>query len=789
MAPSSHHSGNIAELLEPAIEGPPSPESIRAFSNQMRWASAMDKHQSQQSRQSHQTTSSGSSSLRSLTSADRPSWDHSFDGPVSLSRKSSGRSVSSVQPRDRLDGVQIFGKSLFGKRGRLRRESSAQSSSNSSLYSAETPYDKGAVMAQPPPTTSHGLTTSASKEALVPTFFNRRRAHKSGPPSEDLDNRRRLQISGPYNFQHLTHTQQQQQQQQQQLPTSQRGSRGSLRSDVGSPQPVYGGTPDGGLPRGIRPDNLHFSNFSSEELPVADDAVFANAPRPYMARAHASSVSSVFLPPRALLHTRSQDQLHIPPPRPPRSPIEASFSPPVPPPRISSRISIQDGEFDPLAKTSVERPQTSGGFRPPAPMTFVPQSGARPPLAHAHSYSADLNTSIDKRRFSQMRSDPNNSMPSPPPAAPNDANWPLACSTAPTGTFDILPGVPEEEEQVYNHHRNSVRKSRLSVASNSSSLRKSHSLPLLQQFPPPQASGSQRPPSSASDTLGRFDLFAAQRALRESMANEDGESSPLPRESWEDDIDYCYEHEAEADCEYAWERPSLDLSREAVFASLDREDGNSSSSSNNSSKTQTIDSGAASNLSLNLLSPNRFDVPALSPASQTSAASSSEALTPTGLAMRRPPGLTIQTAMGEDALRPMHKFFHNRSGSRDSRALSFVESHGFNLSPSLFIPGSEKYERFHLPARGEPVGFAIGAPEDDEFPPYVEPTMTMNKSMLLVSTRSSASTTASRVSVDSMLSDRHISATSTATDLTRLTMSTSSIEDLVYKNEPEVPQI
>src|SRR3954467_14979243 len=83
---SRHDSDSIRGLLEPAIEGPPSPETIRALNNQMRQSSAREKHQSQQS--GHTATSSGSSSLLSLASADRPSWENALDG-LSLSRKSS----------------------------------------------------------------------------------------------------------------------------------------------------------------------------------------------------------------------------------------------------------------------------------------------------------------------------------------------------------------------------------------------------------------------------------------------------------------------------------------------------------------------------------------------------------------------------------------------------------------------------------------------------------------------------------------------------------------------------
>ncbi|OKL61939.1 hypothetical protein UA08_02647 [Talaromyces atroroseus] len=34
--------------------------------------------------------------------------------------------------------------------------------------------------------------------------------------------------------------------------------------------------------------------------------------------------------------------------------------------------------------------------------------------------------------------------------------------------------------------------------------------------------------------------------------------------AWDEDIDYCYEHEAEADCNFDWNRPSLDTTRQSI---------------------------------------------------------------------------------------------------------------------------------------------------------------------------------------------------------------------------------
>ncbi|EPE07281.1 pak-box p21-rho-binding protein [Ophiostoma piceae UAMH 11346] len=831
-----HHAGSISELMEPAIEGPPSPESIRAISNQMRLASNSVSTISSEkniSRQSHQTTSSGSSSLRSITSsAERPSWDRdiaTMEGSTStsastssLSRKSSGRSTVSTQPRD---SVQIFGKSIFGKRIRARRESSAQSSS-SSVYSAEglvsptsvpapppvpvevstfmapsAPFITPASYARSPPPTSNsnrglslgmGMSITSPKDAFMP-FFNRRRANTRSnetinEEAAEGQAQKKLTISGPFNFQHLTSPKDE--------PLNYRASfvvTDSETSSIQSSQPSV-------------ENNSYFPNFSSETLAIGDDAVLATVPRRSPMRPHAASVSSGFPTQRSLLHSQSTDQLRTaPPPRPPRSPIEPShstFSPPIPPPRLSSRTSLQPGDLGTVSRTVDCRPRTSGSFRHPSPFSFstpnVPRASGM--HSHSHSYSADLGMGpVDTRRFSQM---PDlsalsiTSMPSPPTSAHDDSNWPLSSpgsaaattpslSSATNATFEILPGVPEEEEQTFNP-RSSTHRSRMSIASNASSLRKSHSLPLLQQFPSPPPTSPQaatvRPPSAASDTLGT-DVYAAQRTMRDLIKGtgheHESDADAYLETSWEDDIDYCYEHEIEADCEYAWDRPSLDMSRDEVLAGMQNE---------------------TPGFVPQLLSPASYDMPALSPASHASTASMSEAITPTtgvaGFATRRNPGLTIKTGTSED--RPVNKFLHARSSSRGSRASLFVEAQGFDLSPSLFIPGSDKYDCFRPPARG-PVGFALGGDDnendteneaendDDLIPSYLDPVtiMGMDKSMLYIPTRTSASTTGSGESRDSVLSS-HISATSTATDLTRLTMSTistSSAEDLAYSSK------
>lgn len=165
------------DLLEPSVDGPPSPESIRALNKQMKRSSFLDKH------------SSGNVSLQSRDS-ERQSWEQTLEN-FTLSRRSSGRSETSSMPsRDRPESLQIFGKTLFNRRGRIKRESSIQSSSSSSQYSSDLVGDSG---------------PSASQGSFMQTVFARRRAGRVDGVDDDAAPRR-LQISGPYNFQHLAHS-------------------------------------------------------------------------------------------------------------------------------------------------------------------------------------------------------------------------------------------------------------------------------------------------------------------------------------------------------------------------------------------------------------------------------------------------------------------------------------------------------------------------------------------------------------------------------------------------------
>lgn len=364
----------------------------------------------------------------------------------------------------------------------------------------------------------------------------------------------------------------------------------------------------------------------------------------------------------------------------------------------------------------MDRPKTSASFRS-APL--YADSGSPPLTSYGYAPAPDMDV-IHEHASSHVV------------GTPDDANWPLPCPSSNASEY-TLPNVPEEDENLV-----ALKKSRASVASNSS-LRGSQSVPMLRAFSSRQHDDSGRRTSDASDTLGRFDLFAAQRALKAALLD-GGEA--LPREAWEDDIDYCYEHEAEADCDYEWGRPSFEISRDGDSATPVEDHGRS------------IGSCEASPA---MLTPGQFDMPALSPSSQLSLATTQEAITPTAVINAKASNFSLPRVESKGLL-------HVRKASDAS---SFKESHGFTLSPSLLIPMDYQQQMMTCEAeRQEAPDFA--------FRHFDEPALNMEPSALLVRYRTSASTTGT---IDSNSAfDKHISTASTSTDYTRLTASTSSLD-------------
>ncbi|KAI5457873.1 hypothetical protein BGZ63DRAFT_467113 [Mariannaea sp. PMI_226] len=675
-APHAPQPQNMTDFLEPAMDGPPSPERIRQLSNQMKRATHLNRAYG------HRAASSSSSSL--LVS-ERAGWEQALDN-AALSRRSSNRSTTSASPsRDRPDSVQVLGKNIFHRRARssksnrVKRESSANSSSGSSLYSADLPSEPS---------------LSNLKEAFMPTIFARRKSSR-----DETALQRKLQISGPYNFQHVTHTP------RDQIANLQHVNRRELVEEFSTMR--VGPSNSTGEVTDSENSNAHFSKPSPDH--VGDDTSTLQHPHTLRQTAPTSG------PRRLVKHVRSQEQLRSSPTRPvrpPRSPIEEIASPTLPPvpPRVSSRQSNRYGS----PTSEFDRPQTSGGFYRPQP--FNPEDYHDDSLVAPDEIAPDAHfPAVDESRFSHAITTPDN------------AAWPLAAP----GTVAYEPplaDVPEEEENL-----TFTRRSRASLASNSSSLRASQSVPALRTL---------------SQQNGRGIHV-----------------SPI-HESWEDDIDYCYEHEADANFDYEWERPSLDVGREGIatappvhVAVFDDE------------LSEAPTAGIARS-SPGMLSASRFDVPALSPASQASPQIGYEATTPlSATAVKNNFSLPRTERLNRPpSLMPSH-------ARCDSRASSFKESHGFTLSPSLLIPND--YHHQMLLSENDKQEYS---PEEEfrtkffKSNAFYEDNLaaTNHTATLAQQQRASVSTTTTNsTTVSDSTGERHVSANSTWTTLTRLTSSTS----------------
>lgn len=693
---------DIDRMLEPAVDGPPSPERLRQLSKQMKRGSHFD-------RSGHRMMPSATSPRAAMDG--RPQWETAFES-MGLSRQPSSRSAeSSNSSREFLErerGQSGSGKSFFQR---------TAMSSNSSLHSGETPAEENTL-----------------KESLIPIsgLFARRK------PSRDETTQKRLQISGPFNFHHVTHHQ------RDNLHTAQGSARSELSSEF-SQMPTSGPSTAPGVLRGIEAQDIYLMNNSTDALNA--EALLSPPPiRPQLVPRHTAPAA----PRRMLRGAKSSDHLRSSPPRPQRPQMPNSIGSndpamggPVPPPRASSRQSVvQDGfsAYAPAAASPLDRPRTSGGFRQPQPFSpdqSITENPFQSPPATSHSCAP----SADSEPLNVQHEGELNVF-----AAQDETGWPLA---SPPASFDkVLPDVPEEEE----HHYGASHRARLSLTS-SASLRISQSVPMLRSF-----SQSQRRPSGASDTLGRLDIAAARRAINEEEDDEAVIDHVHLQENWEDCIDYCYEHEADANFEYQWERHSMDVAREAtpqtsVIDLLDELDEMDDSESLPGLATTTpVDAVSQSPSSV---SHDRASRDVLNPSSYPAVRNNFSL--PRGEKGGRLPQL--------QSLRP------------DSTVSNFRESQGFHLSPSLLIPGD--YHQQMLMTETERYEYH----EDDEVfreafqGPYGEGFDHGEIDQSLISRQQRSSTSTAETSFSSRsdtTGERHISANSAFTTLTRLTVSSSS---------------
>jgi hypothetical protein len=174
------------------------------------------------------------------------------------------------------------------------------------MYSTDAAVDPSLPSAQ---------ASAPSRDSTIPGLFGLRRSTKQDQAAEA---QRRMNISGPYNFQHVAHTQKDKARDAQ--PPANRTTLASEFAQLrGSHAPAHGGGR-----KGARPDDLHFADFSSDSLPLNEEDMAPLELQKTTSLTRTPSVLKKHPSSRRLLNrSQSQEQLNmgIPPPRPPRSPI------------------------------------------------------------------------------------------------------------------------------------------------------------------------------------------------------------------------------------------------------------------------------------------------------------------------------------------------------------------------------------------------------------------------------------------------------------------------------------
>jgi hypothetical protein len=350
-------------------------------------------------------------------------------------------------------------------------------------------------------------------------------------------------ISEPFNFSHVTHTN------QQQLPALHRVSDNELVTEFSvirasqKPKPEL---------KGIRAEDLHFKNFSSEDLHHQDspDPVESKT-SPTTTPPRSRDSSRLFTTPPTARNSRSIENFSRPAPRSPMSPT----SPIAPPPRTSSWAAC-------TPPSEPSHPGISGILSSTSQINVF---DVRDPTTPENQSSLSLPTTLSPDAEDGV----NSSVPHAVTTVDDSARLlrPLLHAILPSDLAD----VPEEDETTF-WQSSPGRSSRPSTGR--SSLRHAQSFPVTKTTFDRRLSSRQ-----SSQTLGQSPLTSPPFRSPGSLdAPFEPEKSPSKRGtpsakrfsiglkaidgSWEDVIDYSYEHAAEASCNFDWDRRSVEEDEE-----------------------------------------------------------------------------------------------------------------------------------------------------------------------------------------------------------------------------------
>ncbi|KAK2803339.1 hypothetical protein FQN50_006998 [Emmonsiellopsis sp. PD_5] len=454
------------------------------------------------------TATSSSSSYKSpassMTSVEAPSQRSSQDD----------RTLSNpVAPADKQDGAA---KSLLSRGSRiLRRQGSKFSISSNLTLEEEDEMARG---------NHHASHSSRDKLDGLGIFYRSHRARHS-----DMHDLLKKNISDPFDFQHVTHTS------QSQLPPLDNSHLNDIATEFSV---IRASQRPGAELKGIRAENLHFQNFSSDDISARYDASSPPDSRSLYTRSPPRSPDARTSPksPNKLVsgrNSRSVENFSRPVSRLSR---QKSSSPSIiPPPRTSSKLATPDipepspQTIDALLGLHATTPDSLYEDRLESPLPKLDLPCVFPEVGSALTTEGDTAKAL-----------------SPPPTATSHsfdlADVPEEEEPAPSKTDDAPGAVsPPAPEGPFRFGQSTPR------------VKLDKPLPAVPLFnddiPGPEALGSPTIPTNR--TYGDFPSREVKK--RQSII-------PRPADdlSWEDDIDYCYEHAAESDSNFDWQRTSFE---------------------------------------------------------------------------------------------------------------------------------------------------------------------------------------------------------------------------------------
>jgi hypothetical protein len=454
-------------------------------------------------------------------------------------------------------------------------------------------------------------------------------------------------ISSPFDFQHLTHTDRTQyktfeQNSTDKLASGFRAGRTSQHSSNGSASASV--------------DDLQFTNFSSDSLgaqeyrshsasglasPPESPRRIAELKQGYPLRQAlrpSRSVESFSQPGVALRNHRHSQSVFAPPRLSSLSPLaviedvgEDYFSQDRRAPSGRTRSKRESGVWDSFTLGTTGSELHLPGIRDDS--VYVGHALTTPDDTAIQAMTTSFSPSLDDvaeepERFVRPRV-----APQPPMRTPTTPKSPL---------FD---------SSIFSNRRSPITKARDRGISHTSP--RSHS----------QRTPSSRPVSQSSDTLGSSALVRRGSIRRSYAAREQSNTWRAPEESWEDDIDYIYEHAMEADCDFDWDRESEEEPDECAQRvrgedQLPRQSARQSSAALRGAFEPEVQYQPR-DFRISLLVPN---VPSLTPTSAASVSTMSTGLTTPYDSFHRP---------------------------------SIIDTGGFMVSPSLLIPQEYKEEQDH----------------------------------------------------------------------------------------------